>query len=153
MTVRSTNHYILSRLHFSTTPATQRLLHGCACRRQTKLLAHGYQSAIWGGRSSADTIGHLADECLPEIELQLACPCQRPSAMGTAKHDRDPSRMHAASTSAPARVTGKYLNGDCSNQHITFIRRMRIPSASSTGVYELSEHPAASIHFDPPLCM
>jgi hypothetical protein len=56
------------KLQYSTTPATQRLLPGCACRRQTKLLAHGYASAIWGGRSSADTIGYLAAERLPEID-------------------------------------------------------------------------------------
>jgi hypothetical protein len=36
---------------------TQHLLRGRACSRQTKLLAHGYPSAIWGGRCSASFIG------------------------------------------------------------------------------------------------
>jgi hypothetical protein len=62
-------------------------------------------SAIWGGRSSADTIGHFIAERLPEIDMQPACPCQCSPATGTTKHDMGPARMHAASTSASAEVT------------------------------------------------
>ncbi|KAJ4990113.1 hypothetical protein SVAN01_04394 [Stagonosporopsis vannaccii] len=84
-----------------------------------------YPSAIWGGRSCADAIGHLAAERLPEIDMQPACPCQCLPATGATKHNMGPSRMHAASMSASAGVTqptGSNLSGDCSNQHITFTR-------------------------------
>lgn len=121
------NQHFLSGVHLSTTPTTQRLLPGCACRRQTKQLAHGYPSAIWGGRSSAYTIGHPVVKRLPEIDMQPACPCQCPLSTGTTKHDMDPSRMHAASTSASLgshSQRGEHLNGDCSNPHITFTRHI-----------------------------
>ena len=133
--VLPTNHYTLSGVHFSTTPATQRLLPGRACRRQTKLLAHGYPSAIWGGRSFANTIGHLAAEHLPEIGMQPACPCQCSPATRTTKHDMGLARMHAASTSASAEVaqpTGSTLT------EIAAINRSRSPGTAHTHAISLT---------------
>jgi hypothetical protein len=51
---------------------TQHLPLGRACGRQTKLLAHGYPSAIWGGLCSTALIGFRAAECLPEVDLPPA---------------------------------------------------------------------------------
>lgn len=64
-----------------------------------------YPSAIWGGRNCANTIGHLAAERLPEIDMQPAYPCQCLPATGAMKHNMGLSRMHAASKSASIGVT------------------------------------------------
>jgi hypothetical protein len=46
------------------------LLRGRACSRQTKLLAHGCPSAIWGGPCIASVIGLFVAERLPEIGMR-----------------------------------------------------------------------------------
>ena len=66
---------------------TQHLTLGCACSRQTKLLAHGYPSAIWGGRNPVLFIGLRLGERLPEIDMRPApCACPPAPAMASQRH-------------------------------------------------------------------
>lgn len=60
----------------------QHLLRGCACSRQTKSLAHGCPSAIWGRRSMAPFIGRCVAERLPEIDMRPH-PLPAPACNGT----------------------------------------------------------------------
>ena len=79
---------------------TQHLLLGRACSRQTKLLAHGYPSAIWGGHGSAALIGLSLTDRLPEIDIRPASPCSLPACngdsprQGALQHGRSSGHLH-----------------------------------------------------------
>jgi hypothetical protein len=54
---------------------TQHLLHGCACSRQTTLLAHGIQARSGVGAAPMPSLALPLAERLPESDMQLTHPC------------------------------------------------------------------------------
>lgn len=76
-------------------PAAQHLLLGRACSRQTTALAHGYPSAIWGGRWAAAAIGSAP---------RRAPSRNRPCDCATCNGDREPMtrRLCRANANAPS---------------------------------------------------
>ncbi|KAF2848125.1 hypothetical protein T440DRAFT_481196 [Plenodomus tracheiphilus IPT5] len=106
---------------------TQHLWLGCACSRQTKLLAHGRPSAIWGGRCPPPAIGRPPAERFPEIDMRPAPAKGRQQRAAREGHDRGgglcstPTHWHRwlrSHTQRPAHDS----HGDCSNQRIASTR-------------------------------
>lgn len=129
-------------MHFPITPATQRLLLGCACRRQTKLLAHGTQARSGVGAATPTLLATL----LPSVFQKLTCNQLAPASAYLQRGQRSitwvlPGCMQHRYLHPPSHTAnGQHLSGDCSNQHITFTRH----SASAYAYACHQPHPRAA---------
>jgi hypothetical protein len=120
-----------------------------SCSRQTKLLAHGTPSAIWGGRRAAPAIGHRAAERLPEIDVQQR-PLPAPACNGT----REPTTGGAAGGCS---IRIRHLHPLPGPRHTASRRRLqpslpgiRCTACVAPGTYRTSlpsaSHPACCHH-------
>lgn len=101
------------------TARTQHLLRGRACSRQTKLLAHGCPSAIWGSAQQRRPLASLQ----PSVFQKSTCggpePCKHPPVTGRASPRHGPLQHQ---TSASIARQGHTANGAPALTEIAAIR-------------------------------
>jgi hypothetical protein len=122
--VQSANQRTMSGVCYSTTPAPSASCLVARAAGKPSCWPMGIQARSGVGAAPLTLLATLQPNGFQKSTCNHV-PASASPATGTAKHDMDTSRMHAASTSASAKVTqptGQYLSGDCSNQHITFTR-------------------------------